>query len=233
MRRTGGPRPNGGCAPASLTILAGTRRVAGYTLLELLLVLAILVAVAGAVTPTVVTRMGEYRLKQGAEAARFALAATRIHAIDLSSVYQFRFEPGGRRYLAVPTDSEAVSSAQTAKQSSPTGGLPRSYIEYGELPEDIKFQAAPPPPSSGSIGARSDALTPAWSDNAWSTALSRASNVGDFASATWSAPIVFRADGTAVDAAVNVIGPQGEGYQIKVRELTGEVSLTSLVTGTR
>ena len=132
--------------------------------MELLLVLAILVAVASAVTPTVVTRMSEYRLKQGAEVARSAMAATRIHAIDLSSVYQFRYEPGGRRYLAVPTDSDAVAAAQTSKQSSPPGGLPRSYVEYGMLPEDIKFQAAPLPASTGSIGARSDAQTPAWSE---------------------------------------------------------------------
>ena len=260
MRGATGLTPNGGCAtsvhpprrgravepaarliarrprsrPACLArdLIYGDDCPAGYTLLELLLVLAILVAVAGAVTPTVVTRMGEYRLKQGAEAARFAMAATRIHAIDLSSVYQFRYEPGGRRYLAVPTDSDAVTAAQTSKQSSLPGGLPRSYIEYGILPENIAFQAAPAPASTGSIGARSDAQTPAWSDNAWTTALARVPNASDFNSAAWSPPIVFRADGTAIDAAVNVVDGHGDGFQVKVRELTGEVSLGPLVTGT-
>ena len=110
----------------------------GYTLLELLLVVAILVIFASAVAPTVVARMAEYRLKQGAETARFALSATRIHAIDVSSVYQFRFEPGGRRFLAVPTDSDVAGSAQTS------GGQTRSAIEYGQLPENLAFQVAAP-----------------------------------------------------------------------------------------
>lgn len=224
------PRPKPACPARDRLCAAGSP--AGYTLLELLLVLAILVAVASAVTPTVVTRMSEYRLKQGAEAARFALAATRIHAIDLSSVYQFRYEPGGRRYVALPTDSDAVTAAQTSKQNAPNAGLPRSYVEYGILPENITFQAAPSPASTGSIGARSDAQTPAWSDKAWATALAQAPNASDFNSAAWSPPIVFRADGTAIDAAVNVVDGHGEGFQVKVRELTGEVSLGPLVTGT-
>jgi prepilin-type N-terminal cleavage/methylation domain-containing protein len=224
------PRSRSACLPRDLLCTADC--AAGYTLLELLLVLAILVAVASAVTPTVVTRMSEYRLKQGAEAARFALAATRIHAIDLSSVYQFRYEPGGRRYVALPTDSDAVTAAKTSKQSAPNGGLPRSYVEYGILPENITFEAAAPPASTGSIGARSDAQTPAWSDKAWATALAQAPNASDFNSAAWSPPIVFRADGTAIDAAVNVVDGHGEGFQVKVRELTGEVSLGPLVTGT-
>ena len=75
-------------------------RLSAYTLLELLLVLAVILAVAGAVTPTVVERMEDYKLKRGSEMVRFAISSTRIHAIDLSSVYQFRFESGGRRYLA-------------------------------------------------------------------------------------------------------------------------------------
>ena len=199
--------------------------------MELLLVLAILVAVASAVTPTVVTRMSEYRLKQGAEAARFALAATRIHAIDLSSVYQFRYEPGGRRYVALPTDSDAVTAAQTSKQSAPNGGLPRSYIEYGILPENITFQAAPPPASTGSIGARSDAQRRPGPTTPGRRRSLRLPTRPTSIRRPGRLPSSF-ADGTAIDAAVNVVDGHGEGFQVKVRELTGEVSLGPLVTGT-
>jgi type II secretory pathway pseudopilin PulG len=203
-----------------------THRATGYTLLELLLVLAILVAVAGAVAPIMVARMAEYRLKQGAEAARAAISATRIHAIDVSSVYQFRFEPGGRRYLAIPTDADAFNSAQS-------GGLPRKSVEYGQLPEDLSFQivAAPTSGTSAAPTSMMAGTTAAATDPAWSAAIAHVSNIGDFTSAVWSAPIVFRPDGTAMDAAVNVVDKTGDGFQLKVRELTGEVFVTRLTTG--
>jgi prepilin-type N-terminal cleavage/methylation domain-containing protein len=201
----------------------------GYTLLELLLVLTILVCVAGAVAPTVVARMAEYRLKQGAESARFALSATRIHAIDLSSVYQFRFEPGGRRFLAVPTDADAVAMAQ--RSGSASGGLPSGSFESGQLPEDISFAAAVV--ATQAVPGSTTTLPAGATDGAWSQAVAHVPNAGEFNSAAWSAPIVFRPDGSAVESSVNVVDKNGNGFQLKVRELTGEVFITRLETGTR
>jgi prepilin-type N-terminal cleavage/methylation domain-containing protein len=197
----------------------------GYTLLELLLVVAILVIVASAVAPTVVARMSEYRLKQAAETARFALSATRIRAIDRSSIYQFRFEPGGRRYLAVPTDGDALTATPQT----------RSVVENGQLPENLAFQvvAAPTPAASSPLTAgTTGGTTAAATDGAWSAALARVPNAADFTSAVWSPPIIFRPDGTAVDAALNVVDQHGEGFQLTVRELTGEIFVTRLSTGT-
>jgi prepilin-type N-terminal cleavage/methylation domain-containing protein len=207
-----------------------TRHSFGYTLLELLLVVAILVIFASAVAPTVVARMSEYRLKQAAETARFALTATRIHAIDVSSIYQFRFEPGGRRYLAVPTDGDVMTT--TSPQT-------RSTAEYGQLPENLSFQVVTQPFPGGS-SPTTPGMTPgvttgmpaSSTDSAWSAAVARVRNAGDFRSVIWSPPILFRPDGTAMDAALNVVDQHGDGFQLKVRELTGEVFVTRLTTGT-
>ena len=124
----------------------------GYTLLELLLVLAILVAVASAVAPTVVARMSEYRLKEGTETARAALSATRIHAIDVSSVYQFRFETGGRRFLAIPTDGDALTNSQKAGERSGGNFAPVRRREW-TLPERLSFQIV------ATVGVPGDDLT--------------------------------------------------------------------------
>jgi len=200
----------------------------GYTLLELLLVVAIVVIVASAVAPSVVSRMGEYRLKQAAETARFALSATRIHSIDMCATYQFRFEPGGRRYLAVPTDGDVASmTAQNASRQSTSGrGVGRSAIEFGQLPEDLAFQIVLPtvPGSSPATAGSTDA--------AWSAGVARIQNAADFTSAAWSPPIVFRPDGTATDAALKIVDRRGDGFQLTVRELTGEVFVARLTTGT-
>lgn len=231
---------SGPCGTGTFRALCGARRqhgcrrgpprphhAPGYTLLELLLVLAIVLAVAGAVAPTVVERMAEYRLKEGAECARAALSATRVHAIDLSSVYQFRFEPGGRRFLAVPTDADALTMA--ASGSTAAGGFPRGSVESGQLPEELSFQAvAPATAGAATPAAAATELPVGATDTAWSAAVAHVSNAGELTSAVWSAPIVFRPDGTAADGTVNIVDQHGDGYQLKVRELTGEVSVTRL-----
>ena len=214
-------------------------RPAAYTLLELLLVLAVIVAVAGAVTPTVVERMGDYKLKRGVEMARSAISSTRIHAIDLSSVYQFRFEANGRRYLAIPTDTEALITSQTGSSSSANApnALPTTAIVHGELPEDLSFQpvvlstanTSTPTPTTATA---TTGMPPGGTDPAWTAAFGHVPNSGDYTSASWSAPVIFRPDGSAMEAAVNVVDKRGDGFQLKVRELTGEVTVTRLTTGT-
>jgi len=234
--RRGARGPNGPRRPSRACALPhrsrrATRHSFGYTLLELLLDVAILVIFASAVAPTVVARMSEYRLKQAAETARFALTTTRIHAIDVSSIYQFRFEPGGRHYLAVPTDGDVMSS--TSPQT-------RSTAEYGQLPENLSFQVATQPFPTGVSPTTPVMTSPgmttgrpaAATDSAWSAAVARVPNAGDFRSVIWSPPILFRPDGTAMDAALNVVDQHGDGFQLKVRELTGEVFVTRLTTGT-
>jgi hypothetical protein len=181
---------------------------------------------ASAVAPTVVARMSEYRLKQAAETARFALTSTRIHAIDVSSIYQFRFEPGGRRYLAVPTDGDVMTS--TSPQT-------RSTAEYGQLPENLSFQVVTqlfPAGLAPTIPGMTTGTPAASTDSAWSAAVARVPNAGGFRSVIWSPPILFRPDGTAMNAALNVVDQHGDGFQLKVRELTGEVFVTRLTTGT-
>jgi len=208
----------------------------GYTLLELLLVLAILVIVASAVTPVVVARMSEYRLKEAAETTRIALSATRIHAIDMSSTYQFRFELAGRRYLAVATDGDVVANTPSnSGQQSPAVGATKSGVERGQLPEDISFQIAttPVPGNPGATTAPTTAAsTPAMTDMAWSAAVGKIPNAADYTSAAWSPPIIFRSDGTAVEAALDIVDKHGDGFHITVRELTGEITVTRLTTGT-
>jgi hypothetical protein len=202
-------------------------------LLELLLVLAVIVAVAGAVTPTVVERMGDYKLKRGTEMARSSISSTRIHAIDLSSVYQFRFEAGGRRYLAIPTDTEALITSQTGSAANAANVLPTTAIVRGELPEDLSFQPVVLATGTSPTATATTGMPPGGTDPAWTAAFGHMPNSGDYTSAVWSAPIIFRPDGSAMETAVNVVDKRGDGFQLKVRELTGEVTVTRLTTGTR
>jgi hypothetical protein len=185
--------------------------------LELLLVIGIIMICAGAVTPSVVGLLANYHLKEGTQHVQAALGATRVHAIDAPSTYQFRFEPGGRHYVAVPTDNDALGSPGPALSGDGSSLAPGMY-EAGILPETLSFQvvaSSGAPPESAPLAAGSDP--------GWSSAIGRMPDSGEYAKCTWSAPISFRADGTATDATFEIVDTRGAGYRITVREVTGEI----------
>jgi type II secretory pathway pseudopilin PulG len=188
----------------------GRRTRDAYTLIELLLVLAILIIVAGAVAPSVLGMMADHRLKETTEAVRNAVAKTRIHAIDTGSVYQFRVEPGGRHFIAIPTDPAVLPSNGSS--------LPPSAVEAAQLDEGFSFQVV-----AASTTGSAVPLTMASSDQAFSAMVAKVNLGQDFGSSNWSPPILFQPDGRAIDASFNIVDQHGDGFRIRVRELTGEV----------
>ncbi|HXY37789.1 MAG TPA: type II secretion system protein [Planctomycetaceae bacterium] len=201
---------------------------AGYTLLELLLVVGILMICAGAVAPSVMGMLANYHLKEGVQKAQAALAATRVHAVDATSTYQFRYEPGGRHFLAIPVDTDALSSPGPAMAPNGTSLAP-SMFEAGLLPEGLSFQAS----ASGATPspAQTQAQMPAANDPGWTAALAHVPDTHDFAQVNWSDPICFHPDGTASDATFTVVDTRGIGYRFTIREITGEIFVHSLETG--
>lgn len=201
-----------------------SRHARGFTLLELLLVIGILMICAGAVAPSVMGMLSNYHLRDGVQKVQAALAATRVHAIDATSTYEFRFEPGGRHFLAVPTDNDALNSPGPALGSDGQSLAPGMY-EIGILPEGLSFQAttsSSPPPESAPL--------PAGSDPGWMTALGRIAE-RDVAQVTWSDAIGFRVDGTATDVTFAVVDTRGAGYRFTIREVTGEIFVHPLESG--
>jgi type II secretory pathway pseudopilin PulG len=207
---------------------SATHRVrrGGYTLLELLLVIGILMIFAGAVAPSVMGMMADYHLKEGMQKVQAALAATRVHAIDATSTYQFRFEPGGRHFLSVPTDNDALNAggAVGADGQSLASGL----FESGLLPENVSFQVS----ASQGVPPDTPAL-PAGSDPAWTGALGRVPDAHDIAQVSWSDPIEFHTDGTATDTTFTIVDSRGAGYRFIIRQVTGEIFVHRLETESR
>jgi hypothetical protein len=158
--------------------------------------------------------MADHRLKETTEAVRNAVARTRIHAIDTGSVYQFRVEPRGRHFIAVPTDAAALPA-----NIMNGGSLPPSAVEVGQLDEGFSFEVVAATAAAGSAVP----MTLASSDQAFSGMVSKIHLSQDFGSSNWSPPIVFQPDGRAIDASFNIVDQHGDGFRVRVRELTGEV----------
>jgi hypothetical protein len=201
------------------------RRLRAYTLLELLLVVGILMICAGAVAPSVMGMLANYHLREGVQKVQSALGSTRVHAIDATSTYEFRFEPGGRHFLAVPTDVEVLNSSGPAVSEDGKSLMPAMF-ESGMLPETLSFQVS-------SSGAAAAAAMPAACDPGWTAGLGRMPGAHDFATVTWSDPIYFRPDGTATDTTFTVVDTRGAGYRFTIREVTGEIFAHTLETESR
>lgn len=193
-----------------LTVARNARR--GFTLLELLLVLAVMAVIAGLSWPRMMRYMNENSLKENVEVVRRELAATRIRAIESGLSYQFRYEPAKQTFVILPFDRpEVVASDDPAV--TPT----QVKTMLGKISEDCAF--APPRNSQGRMegGQRMD-----------ETWLALLKNGALYQDTIWSQPILFRPNGESQDASLTIQDSVGNTILLKVRGLTGGVTVERL-----
>jgi prepilin-type N-terminal cleavage/methylation domain-containing protein len=136
---------------------AASRR-SGFTLAEMLLVLAILVVLAGAAYPTVRKSLLKAQLVDAAKQVRVVLSRARLEAIDTSQPRQFHYQPGGASfqidaYSMVDTSYLAVMNNETPEQAAPIEALPDG-VRFS-VPEPV---AAPADPNATSNGEWSEPI---------------------------------------------------------------------------
>ncbi|NNJ25718.1 prepilin-type N-terminal cleavage/methylation domain-containing protein [Alienimonas chondri] len=181
---------------------AGRRR-AGFTLVEILLVLVVLATIAALISPVALRIFGDYALKQSAEAVRSDLTRARLNAVQEGVVYEFRAESGGDRWVVVPAEREAGS----ADPDAVTDWVP---VSAGTLSEGVTF------PSDGALS-----LTTGRPTADYFLGLPDASQLAQL---QWAPPIRFQPDGTAAEAFVTISDERG-GVRVAVRSLTGTASI--------
>ncbi|MBI1315007.1 prepilin-type N-terminal cleavage/methylation domain-containing protein [bacterium] len=177
----------------------GNRPSSGYTLLEVMLAVSVLVILATVASTPVMRTWRDQRLASSAENVRSLLAGSRIRAVDYDETWQFRYEPGGTHYVRVPLNPPASDGDE-----SPTYDGPQS----GTLPNGVTFETddtgSAPPLDSKLIDALSDAQ--------------------ELSAASWATPILFYSDGTANQAEFRIVDQYGGSREISVRDLTGAVT---------
>ena len=172
-----------------------------FTLLEMALVLAVIVTALSLAWPSISQLLNYHSLQQGAQLVQARMAFARLHAIDAGVPYQFRYEPGGQRFLVIPYEF----GAQGAKVA---GKLPSSAARFDP---------------AGLLSASSQPLAPEW--------LQGMPGAAEYAAVNWSSPVLFFPNGTATAGQVIIRDSKSGGVVLTVRALTGNVSVANLANG--
>ncbi|TWU55536.1 prepilin-type cleavage/methylation domain-containing protein [Rubripirellula reticaptiva] len=193
-----------------------------FTLLELLLTLSVLAAIASVVIPQVGLLMGDRRLVRAAEQWRVEMTRSRVDAMRQGRVLMvqgmvegnsFRIKP----YFSTSDATEAID--QTGSQSALLSGADQGNAvsldvdseaeEVIELPEGI---------SVVSVGVVSAA---------------RASEIEQMTladqSSGWSRPILFYPDGSTSTASIVMSGGDVGRIVVKLRGITGDVTISEVL----
>jgi prepilin-type N-terminal cleavage/methylation domain-containing protein len=189
----------------------------GFTLLEMLLVLAILVAIAALAAPALRGVVLSAKLRAAGDTVRTEWTRAHVKAMKSGRIQVFRYELGGSKYSIQPwiAGDDALESSAAATQGFGAADQTQDTANTGEgreLPEGILFTTG-----DTAFEARSAAVE------------QTAMDATQF-EAEWSRPILFYPDGSTSDAFVVIANEKKIGLQINLRGMTGTASLSELMS---
>jgi prepilin-type N-terminal cleavage/methylation domain-containing protein len=200
----------------------GTRVVAangspGFTMLELLLVMALIVTISAMVMPNIGQTLASHRLRAAGQQVRTAWGKARVRAMDNGRTFAFRHEPSGNRYVVEPwlQQDDYLESSDLTMNGAPMAGVgtetSRVIVPIVEnLPESIKFVVSESVEDSRAFVA---------------------SQLGSSVMQTdeqWSAPIFFYPDGTTSTSRVQLTNTRNGAIEVTMRGLTGVVAVKEI-----
>lgn len=178
------------------------RNRTAYTLIEMLIVLAVVAALAAMTWPAARRMLGRSGLREAAKQVRTALVRARLDAIETGVPHRFRYRAGTGRYEVVPLPL-ALDDEETP--SAPTGtGQPRNDEATEQtIPAGVLFAE----PGSLHEGSDASAASPLSGD------------------AGWSASTIFYPNGRSNDARVCIAGSSGAYVEVRLRGLNGSTRI--------
>lgn len=199
----------------------------GFTLLELLLTLAIATVVAAVVIPQLDILLTDRRLDRGGDLMRIEMTKARVDAMRQGRTLMMEMATGASDFRVKPfvSLSDATETNQTVTSTSALlSGAEQAVIaaptqettttQQLTLPEGVVF---------GSVSVASSARSVAVGQAA--AANPEMLPGPDEQPAAYSTPVLFYPDGTTSNAAVEVKHPESGSLLVKLRGITGEVTV--------
>ena len=170
-----------------------------FTLIELILVIAIIVMIASLATPMMTRMIGRQALKQGADRVRVEMGRARVEAIRTGDVHALYFLPQGNWFNVARFTQLQQQSGIASRELSQLNN--RTYTGYEEnvLPPRIRFAASSTEADSRSIQTFGDVKVDSDSIQ----------------------PVLFYPDGTSQDATIYIQDDRRNRIAVVLRGLTG------------
>jgi prepilin-type N-terminal cleavage/methylation domain-containing protein len=178
-----------------------TRARNGYTLLEVIVVMAVMVIIAGLAIPSMSGRFPSQKIVAAVDSVRAAWARARAHAIEEGRPYRFAVMQDTGRFRVAPDQEEFWGGGSSSSDSV-------ALILEESLPKGVRFNSAGDSAAAGSAdsGNSSSASAPS--------------------AGSYSNPIVFLPDGTARENAEILFEVRGaRSMKLTLRALTGVASI--------
>jgi prepilin-type N-terminal cleavage/methylation domain-containing protein len=123
------------------------RRRRGFTIVEMLLVVAVIIALGAVAYPTLSAMYGDVKVKAAADAVRASWTEARAHAIEDGRPYRFAVQPGTGKFRVAP-DADGFWDGSSGDASGSDGDAP-PYTQEGDLPNGIQFAVGTDLPDAG------------------------------------------------------------------------------------
>ncbi|MBN1589789.1 MAG: hypothetical protein JW888_09760 [Pirellulales bacterium] len=176
------------------------------TLMEILLVLAIMVLIAATTWPSLERSIADQRLKNAADTVRAEWSHARAKAMSSGTAYRFCYTPETRTYWIEPCEDDS-NGAALADDNGPSSGI-GSEPDQLQLPENITivkgsvYSQSPEDVTSDETSTTQGAEPETWEDG------------------EPDAPIVFAVDGTCSPARLTLQNEHERGITVTIRGLT-------------
>jgi prepilin-type N-terminal cleavage/methylation domain-containing protein len=173
----------------------------GLTLVEVILVLALLVVIGAVSAPLLEGSFSRAGLQSAADVVRGAWSKARIAALQSGQTHVFRFEPHGGRFQVVLINDLGLPASNDLQPQIPgTEQRPVDMLRLSRsrLPDGVFFAAAD-----------------------ISSSRQLAAMLPDVEGGSWSQPVVFHADGTTSDASLLLSNQNQNTIRVTLRGLTG------------
>jgi prepilin-type N-terminal cleavage/methylation domain-containing protein len=216
-----------------MTMASARHRRSAFTLLELLLALAVLVAVAAISWPALQRPLATQHLRRAAEQVRTQWIKTRTKAINTGETYSFRYQADSGKFRVEAQSQEASLLESAAANMSPQAGAGGSG---GMSSQSTSASAAPSKPAVPAKPAETglpDGVKFAGGDvteDGRSAAIASQERSRGSVDLSWSQPIFFYPDGTATAARVALVGEGERAIVIELRSLTGGARIGEIVS---
>lgn len=212
-----------------------------FTLLELLLTLAVIVAIGAVTLPGLFDILAERQLVRGANGVRIAMVQARLEAMRTGRTQMMRFQTGGPQFKVEPyiTAADVTEAADMLGRGTAvaTGGM-----AIAAMPTATADSPAATPEDRDPMDPRMDqemlpgeavfGVTQIMATARSATIQQQSSmmNLGTMNSGgEWSEPVMFYPDGTTSNAVVSVTLPNLGQVLVKIRGLTGDSDVGEVV----